>query len=253
MEKVSIPFTNQNQFPHRPSQRSQRRKKRNVYTHLKSLIGLPNQLSDGFSWTLLKCIPHDQNSHLVQLLRPFIAECNSKLAVALTIMEESFLPMVDPKTGTDMIPQVIYNWGSQPGRLNYRGFYTVVLEDDDIMVSVATIRIHGTKVVELPSIATCSKSCRMGMCRRLMNCIEKVYRKGTGRGNRGESGKKEERGNGKERKKGKEYKEGTGRGESRGIGNKRRKGKRERKKERKKGREYKEGMGGNRKQGGEEN
>ncbi|CAH9066692.1 unnamed protein product [Cuscuta epithymum] len=173
MEKVSIPFTNQNQFPHRPSQRSQRRKKRNVYTHLKSLIGLPNQLSDGFSWTLLKCIPHDQNSHLVQLLRPFIAECNSKLAVALTIMEESFLPMVDPKTGTDMIPQVIYNWGSQPGRLNYRGFYTVVLEDDDIMVSVATIRIHGTKVVELPSIATCSKSCRMGMCRRLMNCIEK--------------------------------------------------------------------------------
>ncbi|CAH9066736.1 unnamed protein product [Cuscuta epithymum] len=237
MEKVSIPFTNQNQFPHRPSQRSQRRKKRNVYTHLKSLIGLPNQLSDGFSWTLLKCIPHDQNSHLVQLLRPFIAECNSKLAVALTIMEESFLPMVDPKTGTDMIPQVIYNWGSQPGRLNYRGFYTVVLEDDDIMVSVATIRIHGTKVVELPSIATCSKSCRMGMCRRLMNCIEKVYRKGTGRGNRGESGKKEERGNGKERKKGKEYKEGTGRGESRGIGNKRRKGKRERKKERKKERE----------------
>ncbi|CAH9066741.1 unnamed protein product [Cuscuta epithymum] len=175
MEKVSIPFTNQNQFPHRPSQRSQRRKKRNVYTHLKSLIGLPNQLSDGFSWTLLKCIPHDQNSHLVQLLRPFIAECNSKLAVALTIMEESFLPMVDPKTGTDMIPQVIYNWGSQPGRLNYRGFYTVVLEDDDIMVSVATIRIHGTKVVELPSIATCSKSCRMGMCRRLMNCIEKGH------------------------------------------------------------------------------
>ncbi|CAH9104406.1 unnamed protein product [Cuscuta epithymum] len=147
-----------------------------VYTHLKSLIGLPNQLSDGFSWTLLKCIPRDKNNHSVQQLPPFNAECNSKLAVALTIMEESFLPMVDPKTGIDMIPQVIYNRRSHLGRLDYCGFYTAVLEDDDIIVSVASIRIHGTKVAELPLIATCTKYRRKGMCRRLMNCIEEMLK-----------------------------------------------------------------------------
>ncbi|CAH9107656.1 unnamed protein product [Cuscuta europaea] len=147
-----------------------------VYTHLKSLIGLPNQLSDGLSWTLLKCIPRDKNNHSAQQFPPFNAECNSKLAVALTIMEESFLPMVDPKTGIDMIPQVIYNRRSHLGRLDYCGFYTAVLEDDDIMVSVASIRIHGTKVAELPLIATCTKYRRKGMCRRLMNCIEEMLK-----------------------------------------------------------------------------
>lgn len=81
-----------------------------VYTGLQSRIGLENLLSDGFSWTLLRCIPSDQKVHSAQLVA-LKAECYSKLAVAITIMEECFLPMVDIKTGIDMIPQVIYNWG----------------------------------------------------------------------------------------------------------------------------------------------
>lgn len=82
-----------------------------VYSGLHSRIGLANFLSDGLCWTLLRCIPSDQKVHSAQRFVALRAECNSKLAVALTIMEECFLPMVDPRTGIDMIPQVIYNWG----------------------------------------------------------------------------------------------------------------------------------------------
>lgn len=82
-----------------------------VYEGLRSRIGFVNLLSDGFSWSILKCIHGDQKVHSAQRFIALKAECNSKLAVALTIMEECFLPMVDPRTGIDMIPHVIYSWG----------------------------------------------------------------------------------------------------------------------------------------------
>ncbi|KAL8505734.1 hypothetical protein ACS0TY_016812 [Phlomoides rotata] len=147
-----------------------------VYTGLQSRIGSQNVLSDGYSWTLLRCISSDQKINSLQRSVALKAECNSKLAVAITIMEECFLPMVDIKTGIDMIPQVIYNWGSQFSRLNFSDFYTVVLEKDDVVLCVASIRIHGVAVAELPLVATCSKYRRQGMCRRLINAIEEMLK-----------------------------------------------------------------------------
>ncbi|XP_023771338.1 increased DNA methylation 1 [Lactuca sativa] len=147
-----------------------------VYSGLHSRIGIMNSISDGFSWTLLKCIHGDQKIHSAQRLVALKAECNLKLAVALTIMEECFLPMVDPRTGIDMIPHVLYNWGSEFARLNYEGFYTVILEKNDIILCVASLRIHGVNVAEMPLIATCSKYRRQGMCRRLMDAIEEMLK-----------------------------------------------------------------------------
>ncbi|KAG9149995.1 hypothetical protein Leryth_010057 [Lithospermum erythrorhizon] len=147
-----------------------------VYSGLQSRIGFKNSLPDCCSWTLLRCIPGDQKVHSAQRFVALKAECNSKLAVALTIMEECFLPMVDQRTGIDMIPQVMYNWGSQFSRLNYSGFHTVVLEKDDVITCVASIRIHGVTVAEMPLIATCSKYRRQGMCRRLLNSIEEMLK-----------------------------------------------------------------------------
>ncbi|KAK6154285.1 hypothetical protein DH2020_008533 [Rehmannia glutinosa] len=174
-----------------------------VYTGLQSRIGLKNLISDGFSWTLLRCIPGDQKVHSAQRVVALKAECNSKLAVAITIMQECFLPMVDMKTGIDMIPQVMYNWGSQFARLNYNGFYTVVLEKDDVVLSVASIRennalelqdancpcevlilkglakidiIHGVTVAELPLIATCSKNRSPRNVPRLINSVEEMLK-----------------------------------------------------------------------------
>ncbi|RAL38115.1 hypothetical protein DM860_000809 [Cuscuta australis] len=147
-----------------------------VYSGLQSHMGYANLLSDDLYWTLLRCTPNEQKVCSAQRFVALRADCNSKLAVALTIMEECFLPMVDPRTGIDMIPQVIYNWGSQFPRLNYYGFYTMVLEKDDVLISVASIRIHGTRVAEMPLIATCSKYRRQGMCRRLMNSLEEMLK-----------------------------------------------------------------------------
>jgi hypothetical protein len=81
-----------------------------VYSGLQSRVGLVNHVANGFSWTLLRCIHDDQKVHSAQRFT-LKAECNSKLAVAIAIMEECFVSMVDPRTGIDMIPQVLYNWG----------------------------------------------------------------------------------------------------------------------------------------------
>lgn len=82
-----------------------------VYLGLHERIGIVDVLSDGFSCTLLRCIHGDPRVHSAQRFVALKAECNSKLAVALTIMEECFLSIVDPRTGIDMIPHVVYNWG----------------------------------------------------------------------------------------------------------------------------------------------
>lgn len=147
-----------------------------VYSGLHSRVGHMNLISDGFAWTLLRCIHGDKKNYSALRFVALKAECNLKLAVALTIMEECFLPMVDARTGIDMIPHVLYNWGSRFARLNYHGFYTVVLEKNDVLLSVASIRIHGASVAEMPLIATCSRYRRQGMCRHLMNAIEEMLR-----------------------------------------------------------------------------
>ncbi|XP_020529262.1 increased DNA methylation 1 isoform X2 [Amborella trichopoda] len=144
-----------------------------VYSGLRSRVGVVNHIGDGFSWTLLRCIHGDQKVHSAQKFA-LMAECNTKLAVSLTIMEECFVPMLDPRTGIDMIPHVLYSWGSDFSRLNFQGFYTIVLEKDDELISVATIRVHGVTVAEMPLIATCSQHRRQGMCRRLMNALEEM-------------------------------------------------------------------------------
>ncbi|PKI37707.1 hypothetical protein CRG98_042000 [Punica granatum] len=146
---------------------------REVQSGLHSRIGLINHIADGYSWTLLRCIHDDQKVHSAQRFA-LKAECNSKLAVALSIVEECFASMVDLRTGIDMIPHVMYNWGSEFARLNFQGFCTMVLEKDDVLITAASVRLHGVAVAEMPLIATCSKFRRRGMCRRLMTALEEL-------------------------------------------------------------------------------
>lgn len=146
-----------------------------IFTGLRSHVGTDNVLDNELSWSILRCNSEGHKLHSVQKIA-FLADCNTKLAVALTLLEECFIRMVDPRTGVDMIPHVLYNKGSNFARVDYQGFYTVILEKGDEILCVASIRVHGTKAAELPFIATSIDYRRQGMCRILMNIIEKMLR-----------------------------------------------------------------------------
>ena len=38
-----------------------------------------------------------------------IADCNTKLAVAHIVMDECFVPIIDPRTNIDMVSHVVFS------------------------------------------------------------------------------------------------------------------------------------------------
>ncbi|XP_024529500.1 uncharacterized protein LOC9658869 isoform X1 [Selaginella moellendorffii] len=143
-----------------------------IFEGLRKLVGISNTIGEGLSWTLLRSGEDDLPS-ASSMNREQMAEHRSKLAVALGVMQECFLPMVDPRTKIDLVTHILYNRGkAEVNRLNFRGFYTVVLEKDDEVISVASIRIHGGLLAEMPLIGTRFHHRRQGMCRRLVRAIE---------------------------------------------------------------------------------
>ncbi|XP_065009868.1 uncharacterized protein LOC135639839 [Musa acuminata AAA Group] len=145
-----------------------------IFYHLCELIGKSNPTSAvGLSWTLLRWGSND-NSDLGRFALEAMAEHHSKLCIALDVLHECFVPMTETRTQSDLVADLLFNKESELKRLNFWGFYTMLLEKGDELVSVATFRVYGDKAAEMPLIGTRVLYRRKGMCRLLVNELEKL-------------------------------------------------------------------------------
>ncbi|XP_061348068.1 uncharacterized protein LOC133293509 [Gastrolobium bilobum] len=144
-----------------------------IYEGLNKLLGVPVTVGLGnLTWTLVK-FSNSESCNLGSAKSELLAESYCKLNVALSVMHECFEPLKEPFSSRDLVEDVIFSRWSELNRLNFQGFYTVLLERNEELISVATIRIYGDKVAEIPLVGTRLQYRRHGMCRILMNELEK--------------------------------------------------------------------------------
>ncbi|KAF0908597.1 hypothetical protein E2562_026645 [Oryza meyeriana var. granulata] len=102
------------------------------------------------------------------------AEEHAKLCMAFDVLHECFVTLIEPRTQTDLTADIVFNTESELRRLDFQGFYVVGLEKRGELITVATLRVYGDKVAELPLVGTRFAHRRQGMCRLLMNELDKL-------------------------------------------------------------------------------
>ncbi|KAL9283903.1 putative histone acetyltransferase chromatin regulator PHD family [Arabidopsis thaliana] len=145
-----------------------------IFVILYDLIGKPREVSvEKLTWRLVQSLEPNMYGDDASKIEA-AAENHCILSVALDVMHELFEPVKRPHGGRDLAEDVIFSRWSKFKRLNFSGFYTVLLERNNELVSVATVRILGKKVAEMPFIGTRFQHRQRGMCRVLINELEKV-------------------------------------------------------------------------------
>ncbi|KAL4587761.1 hypothetical protein LXL04_000635 [Taraxacum kok-saghyz] len=141
-----------------------------IFMGLERLLGKSITVGNNLTWTLRrnKCSNNDASN------MEEVTENYSKLNVAISVMNECFEPVKESRTGRDIVEDVVFCRWSELRRLNFKGFYTVLLEKDDELISTATFRVYGENVAEIPLVGTRFQYRRRGMCHILMRELEKL-------------------------------------------------------------------------------
>ncbi|KAJ0235537.1 GNAT domain-containing protein [Hirschfeldia incana] len=138
-----------------------------VSSSLQSLIGRKIAVGDNgdLVWTLMRAPNEDE--HYAD--DDDDDEQISKLGSAVEILHQGFEPTKDPLSGRDLVEELIFK---RDGVGVGRGFYTVMIEKNNEPITVAVMRVE-KDVAEIPLVATLSNYRRSGMCRVLMDELEK--------------------------------------------------------------------------------
>ncbi|KAJ1391718.1 Zinc finger, PHD-type [Sesbania bispinosa] len=135
-----------------------------IYDELERSIAVNSEF-ENYTWSIIR------PQTTLAMTRYF--ECNAKVLVAFSLMNECFQTITDRHTGINVVQNVLYSCRSPDlTRVNFGRFHIFILEKDDAIECAASIRIHGREVAEMPFIATEGTCRRQGICRNLMIVIE---------------------------------------------------------------------------------
>lgn len=115
----------------------------------------------------------DLESYTWQILNGSDGTEQTDLAIeaATKILQESFDPIMDLSTNTDLLPLMIN--AEQHGEWDYRGVHTLLLKYMDTPVVAAIVRAFGPQMAELPLIATSKSQRRRGHAKVLVDLYQK--------------------------------------------------------------------------------
>lgn len=99
-------------------------------------------------------------------------ESRMLLSQALAIFHDCFDPIVDPVSGRNLIPRMVY--GKSMQGQDYGGICCAVLTVNATVVSAGLLRVFGREVAELPLVATRMCSREKGYFQLLFSCVEKL-------------------------------------------------------------------------------
>ncbi|GAB4856550.1 hypothetical protein Ancab_014468 [Ancistrocladus abbreviatus] len=100
-------------------------------------------------------------------------ETKRLLSQAIAIFHDGFSPIIDGRTGRDLIPAMVY--GRNLRGIEYKGMYCALLTLNSVVVSAAVFRVFGAEIVELPLVATIDGSRGKGYFQTLFGCIERLF------------------------------------------------------------------------------
>jgi hypothetical protein len=142
-----------------------------VFHHLQRLVGAPAVATEmeGVSFVVLRSSSSEKDEDSEAK-----AEQHGELCAALDVLHECFVPLIEPRTQSDLVADMLFNRESDLRRLHFRGYYAVGLEKGGELVTVGTLQVYGDKVAELPLVGTRFAHRRQGMCRLLVKEVERM-------------------------------------------------------------------------------